>query len=410
MVFSWSTPLRQNGQTSLPLIPNEIYLAIFECIAPTNEPLSEQNIQTFSALAIVCRFFCSVALPRVFERVAFSGNSSGNSSTINRAEASRKTKWAKQIVANTEPSKSIALYVKECTFDSWSTNKDQQWVLFPFATLYCQAMARMSNIRKVVITKSFVKKEHWDAMAELKQLDDLKFSYCSFIEDPPDKELTVRTVTLLDLGDSPIPFTRALRPIATTVLRSLEINEVEVVQKLVAFRHLAIDNLIVERQIFDIEELLHVFRLLPDLESISCTLRRKEMVSPLIATFSLKKLFTRLRSFTIVGSGCYWLERHDMAKLLSALCDGPGTLPSLEELHIHIPLGGAAGETFFVISDLLNRTIIPAFPNLRYIYAGNDNYLHLEEGNWEVHYSQALKKRVEHEHNKKLQAHKENMA
>ncbi|KAG2157367.1 hypothetical protein DEU56DRAFT_764284 [Suillus clintonianus] len=410
MVFSWSTPLRQNGHTSLPLIPNEIYLAIIECIAPTNEPLSKQNIRTFSALALVCRFFCSVALPRVFERVAFSGNSSGNSSTINRAEASRKTNWARQIVANAEPSKSIALYVKECTFNSWSTNKDHQWVLFPFATLYCQAMARMSNIRKVVIIGSFVKKEHWDAMAELKQLDDLKFSHCSFIEDPPDKELTVRTVTLLDLGDSPIPFTRALRPIATTVLRSLEINEVEVVQKLVAFRQLAIDNLIVDRQIFDIEELLHVFRLLPDLESISCTLRRKEMVSPLIATLSLKKLFTRLRSFTIVGSGCYWLERHDMAKLLSALCDGPGTLPSLEELHIHIATGGATGETFFAISDLLNGTIIPAFPNLRYIYAGHGTYLHLEEGNWEVHYSQAIKKRLEHEHNKKLQAHKENMA
>ncbi|KIK46790.1 hypothetical protein CY34DRAFT_352508 [Suillus luteus UH-Slu-Lm8-n1] len=142
MIFSWSTPLRRNGQTDLPLIPNEIYLHIFECIAPADQPLSDQYVETFSALALVCRFFCSVALPRIFERVTFLGYTDGDSTL-----ASRKTEWARQILSNTEPGKSLALYVKVCTFRCWF-EEDEAELPFPFASLYCQAIARMSNIQK----------------------------------------------------------------------------------------------------------------------------------------------------------------------------------------------------------------------------------------------------------------------
>ncbi|KAG1824547.1 uncharacterized protein BJ212DRAFT_534180 [Suillus subaureus] len=296
MDFSWSTPLRRNGQITLPLILNEIYLAIFECIAPTDQPLREQCVGTFSALALVCRFFCSIALPRVFERVIFSGDTNGN-----RTQASRKTKWARQIVANTEPAKSVALYVKECTFELWDLDKEAKWLLFPFVMLYCQAMARMSNIRKVVFSASFVKKDHWEALAELKQLDVLEFCFCSFIEDPPDKELTVRTVMLFGTRNSPTTFT--LRPIASTSIRSLSADEVEAVLKIAAFRQLTIDNLVLNQQIFDMEPLLHVFQHLPGLQSVTFGLKGKAVTSSLIGKLSLKKHFTRLHSFTMKGIG-----------------------------------------------------------------------------------------------------------
>ncbi|KAG1748040.1 hypothetical protein EDB19DRAFT_2022881, partial [Suillus lakei] len=133
-------------------------------IAPTDQPLREQYIGTFSALALVCRFFCSVALPRVFERVTFSGDANGN-----RAQASRTTKWARQIVANTGPAKSVALYVKECTFSFWDLSEGG---------------------------------ENWP----------------------------VRTVMFFGTRGSPTPFT--LRPIATTAIRSLEADDVEAVLKI----------------------------------------------------------------------------------------------------------------------------------------------------------------------------------
>lgn len=297
-------PLRRNGQTTLPLIPNEIYLEIFELIVPTDQPLREVHVETFSALALVCRFFCSVALPRVFERVTFSGDTNGN-----RMQASRKTKWARQIVANTEPAKSVALYVKECTFELWNLDKEAKWLLVPFATLYCKAMARMSNIRKVVFSASFVKKDHWEALAQLKQLDVLEFYVCSFIEDPPDTELTVRDVTLCGTRGSPTLFT--LRPIATTSMRALKADDVEVVLKIVAFRQLAIDVLVLNQWMVDVELLLQVFRHLPDLQSVTVRLSVKAVASLLGGKLSLKKLFTRLHSFTIKGIGLV-VPRHDM--------------------------------------------------------------------------------------------------
>ncbi|KAG2155227.1 uncharacterized protein EDB93DRAFT_1101802 [Suillus bovinus] len=342
---SWISPgpLLFGGMlTNLPLIPNEIYLAIFECITPTDHPLERQYIKTFSALALVCRFFCSVALPRLFEHVTFSGY------VTNGNRMRRKTKWARQIAANTKSAKSIALYVKECNFKFWFFTRGP---------------------------------DHWDALAELKQLDVLEFYICSFIEDPPDKELTVRTVKLVDTRRSLTTFT--LRPIATTSMRSLTADDVEAVLKIVAFRQLAIDNLVLNQAIFDVEPLLQVFRHLPDLQSLSFGLKGNAAPSLLISKLSLKKLFTRLHSLTIkVVDDWEVVPRHDFEMLVSALCDGPGTLPSLQELNISDDGWTIAID---IISDRLNGTIIPAFPNMRCINVDN-GFIRLEEGDWKVHY------------------------
>jgi hypothetical protein len=292
----------------LPLIPNEIYLAILDCIASSSEPLPQQHIKTFIALALVCRFFCAVALPRVFERVVFSGNITGT----DRAQACCKTMWARQIVANTEPAKSIALYVKECYFKYWSGPKDEQLFHFPFPTLYCPAMARMTNIRKVKFDMSFVKKEHWEAMAALKQLDCLHFSYCSFTENPPDQELSVRTVTLVG---SPTPFT--LWPIATSTLRTLETDDLEAVLKLVTARQLSIKNFVLHyTDSFKVNMLFPVFEQLRDLESVTIGFRVTLVASPLIRGLSLKKLFPRLRSFTVKAVYlCETVPQHVIVKV-----------------------------------------------------------------------------------------------
>lgn len=378
MNFSWSTPLRRNGQSDLPLIPNEIYLHIFESIAPPDQPLSEEYVQTFSALALVCRFFCSVALPRVFERVTFSGNGNGN-----RTLASRSHKWARQIVTNIEPAKSLALYVKECTFERWQFNKELKWVLFAFANLYCQALGRMSNIQKVVFSASFVKTDHWDALAELKQLDVLEFHSCVFIEDPPDKELTVRTVMLFGSHRSPrTPLT--LRPIATTSLRSLMADDVEAVLNVAAFRQLAIDDLVLVRQISYTDPLYPVFQHLPGLQSITLRVSSEAPASWLTSKLSLKKLFTRLHSFTIKGTD-FFVRWYDIKLLVNNLCGGPGTLPSLEQLNIYLVTTGKT-TTLDTIYDCLNGTIVPAFPNVRCIKT-DAGFMRLEEGNWKKHYS-----------------------
>ncbi|KAG2113569.1 uncharacterized protein F5147DRAFT_770782 [Suillus discolor] len=247
-------------------------------------------------------------------------------------------------------------------------------------------MARMSKIQKVVFSSSFVKKDHWEALAQLKQLDVLEFYLCSFIEDPPDKELTVRNVTLFG---SPTTFT--LRPIATTSMRSLNASDVEAVLKIVAFRQLAIDNLFLNQRIFDMEPLLQVFGHLPGLQSVTFGVNKYALASPLVGKLSLKKLFTRLHSFTINGVGLF-VPQHDVEMLVSALCDGPGTLPSLQELNLYFVTASewtTTTTTLDIVSDHLNGTIIPAFPNVKCI-SSEANFIRLEEGDWKVHHSSRL--------------------
>ena len=159
-------------------------------------------------------------------------------------------------------------------------------------------MARMTNIRKVKFRHSFVKKEHWEAMAALKQLDYLHFRYCSFTENPPDQELSVRAVTLVGCHT---PFT--LWPIATSTLRTLKTDDLEAVLKLVTARQLAIKDLFVlQHRGIELKMLLQVFEQLPDLESVYIGYIAQLETSPLINGLSLKKLFARLRSFTVYTS------------------------------------------------------------------------------------------------------------
>ncbi|KAG2365980.1 hypothetical protein BDR07DRAFT_1607181 [Suillus spraguei] len=294
-------------------------------------------------------------------------------------QASCKTKWARQIVANNEPATSVALYVKECTFRLWNINKETRWRFLPFATLYCQAMTRMSNIQKVFFFNSFLKKEHWEALAELKQLDVLEFHSCSFIEDPPDIQLTVRTVKLFDKYKEYSPTTFTLRPIATTSLRELHADDVEAVLKIVSFRQLTIHNLVL-KPISKTDSLIHVFQRLSDLQNITLGFEGVMAAWQHISKFSLKKLFTCLHSCTIRGEAI--MTRDEVKMVVSTLCDGPDTLPSLEELNLHFDHWE---EKLDIFSDCLERTIIPAFPNVKRINT-NLGSMRLEEGDWKVLY------------------------
>jgi hypothetical protein len=224
-----------------------------------------------------------------------------------------------------------------------------------------------------------VKNEHWETMAALKQLDCLQFWHCSFIEDPPDRELSVRTVKLFG---SPTSFT--LRPIATSTLRTLETDELEAVLRIVTARQLTIENFVLHREVFQMKLLLQVFEQLPALESITFRFRAQVAASPFISGLSLKKLFTRLRSFTVMDPLMDPIPRHDTEKvcfmssvllpnsslqLVSALCDGPGTLPSLERLELLFLTAGGPTATLDIVSDRLEGTIIPAFPNVKCVRA-----------------------------------------
>ncbi|KIK61088.1 hypothetical protein GYMLUDRAFT_243768 [Collybiopsis luxurians FD-317 M1] len=56
----WSTPERRRGDQPLDPIPNEIYLKILSDM---------HHKEDLSKLALVCRFFASIAIPRLFKKI-----------------------------------------------------------------------------------------------------------------------------------------------------------------------------------------------------------------------------------------------------------------------------------------------------------------------------------------------------
>lgn len=63
-------PERYNGDEQLSSIPNEIYDEIFSYI-PTFE--EDERRLLLASLSLVCRYFCSVTLPKKFHTLHFDG-------------------------------------------------------------------------------------------------------------------------------------------------------------------------------------------------------------------------------------------------------------------------------------------------------------------------------------------------
>ncbi|KAF9233047.1 hypothetical protein BU15DRAFT_80518 [Melanogaster broomeanus] len=108
-LFKWSTPERRSGDRDLRIIPNEIYLTIFEHIAPTSARLSLEQLKMFTNLSLVCRFFGNLCLPRVFEYVEIPGF--GNRAPLTRDGSASRGKMLCQHIAAKEP---LALALAEC--------------------------------------------------------------------------------------------------------------------------------------------------------------------------------------------------------------------------------------------------------------------------------------------------------
>lgn len=58
-------PERRKVDQVLPILPNEIYISIFEHISPPSSRLTPEELRIFTNLCGACRFFVTFCLPRV---------------------------------------------------------------------------------------------------------------------------------------------------------------------------------------------------------------------------------------------------------------------------------------------------------------------------------------------------------
>ncbi|KAF8452238.1 hypothetical protein L210DRAFT_2020363 [Boletus edulis BED1] len=171
-LFKWSTPARKRADHTLPLIPNEIYLHIFEYIAPPTGPLAPEELAIFTKISYVCRFFANHCLARMFEYVEFSGAVfRDDTPTGLRHDAayktSRESTLCTQIAAKQSLALAIAKTVRVCRFVNWKHDDTGSWAVQLFANRFINAISHMKHLRELRFYNSFVDARHGNAIATL---------------------------------------------------------------------------------------------------------------------------------------------------------------------------------------------------------------------------------------------------
>ncbi|KAI6126988.1 hypothetical protein F5141DRAFT_1084756 [Pisolithus sp. B1] len=163
MSFRWATIQFQSargGHRSLPPFPLEIYLEILEHLAPPGQELSPEQTKTLTRVAGTCKFFCHIAIPRIYEHVSVVGSVYYRH---DNAYSNRGASLCGRIVAREDLALWAAKCVRECNFHNW-------------------LLRYMTNIHRLTFSECFITNEHWRAIMALGGLEELVFDRCHFTE------------------------------------------------------------------------------------------------------------------------------------------------------------------------------------------------------------------------------------
>ncbi|KAK0217525.1 hypothetical protein EDD85DRAFT_368764 [Armillaria nabsnona] len=217
--FKWSTPERCSSNQELSLIPSEIYLEIFSYFEPSDEITEAQCKAVFSRLAFVCRFFCSVALPRLYRSVVFRGHKreSGQEDPISFLkfclEINKGSSWACDLIC----------HVTDCSFEDWIPESPSQRPLYAeFLRVYCKAMVKMEEIQSVTLDSVMISHRLLKSIAKLKKLKRLVVRECELDQDFTEvdisklRSLPIEEFTLVSAHQRPSSSFALLRGVPNT--------------------------------------------------------------------------------------------------------------------------------------------------------------------------------------------------
>ena len=143
---------------------------------PDNNPwIDPVYRRDFSRVALVCRFFCSVMLPWIFESLGFAGDNPNGSFDLNHAP------FCRSIIRGCGSARTMATYVKRCSFSDWIQDENdspRSWYNTEFQILYSRALAFMPNVEELKLTKIYFNKYLLKSIMELKCLTSLSLDLC----------------------------------------------------------------------------------------------------------------------------------------------------------------------------------------------------------------------------------------
>ncbi|KAK0470921.1 hypothetical protein IW261DRAFT_1597613 [Armillaria novae-zelandiae] len=205
--FKWSTPERRSGNQELTLIPSEIYLEIFSYFEPSDEITEAQCKAAFSRLTFVCRFFCSVALPRLYKSVLFRGHKCES----RKEEPVSFLKFCLEINKGSSWACNLTCHVTDCSFENWIPDSPSQRTLHTdFLRVYCKAMIKMEEIQSVTLVSVMISHRLLKSIAKLKKLKRLVVRDCEL--DQNFTQVDVSTFRSLPIEEFTLVFAHEMAP------------------------------------------------------------------------------------------------------------------------------------------------------------------------------------------------------
>ena len=155
--------------------------------------------QDLRSILRVCRFFCSIALPWIFEsfRLVI-----GRDETDSRSES--RTKFCRRLLNGEEAAETVARFVKKCTV-SLSRNAEIGWALQELLSMYSKAISHMPNIGEIVLSHMIINKNVLKSLTRLERLKTLRIMYCHLAQDVKEKHLAKISTLRLSSLDALFP-------------------------------------------------------------------------------------------------------------------------------------------------------------------------------------------------------------
>ncbi|KAF5310251.1 hypothetical protein D9619_010297 [Psilocybe cf. subviscida] len=163
-----TVPTRRAGSRDLSPLPAELYLEIFEHLKPPENPEAPRETHDLRSLAQVCRYFCAVMMPRIFEVVFIDGGADENHSG---------TSFCQSICNGDQTALTAASHVK--IFRITSTSVDLGWSYKEFLSLYAKAILRMRNLVEISLVQTSITNGLLKAIVSLPGLKKLVLQGCN---------------------------------------------------------------------------------------------------------------------------------------------------------------------------------------------------------------------------------------
>ncbi|KIK62895.1 hypothetical protein GYMLUDRAFT_84303 [Collybiopsis luxurians FD-317 M1] len=162
-VDEWSTPDRRRGDRDLDCIPNEIYLKI---ISEVDDDAELRN------LALVCRFFASVVLPRLFEEIYIETYSS------RLWKSNGYPKLYRALREGSDPHAiSVCKYIRTCKMRHFNFGAIKPPRPSSLVS-YLEDLQKMPNLTSLSLTNMELSKDILKIISQLSNLASLYLDHC----------------------------------------------------------------------------------------------------------------------------------------------------------------------------------------------------------------------------------------